>query len=86
MQALIFIVLEILAKLGIFFISYKGLSYASNEAISYIVSNFGGLPASAAGLLGLSQTDTAINIILSATVAKFSLQFAGKRLGFGGHG
>lgn len=84
MQALVFVILEILAKLGIFFISYQGLSYASNEAIGYITSSIGGLPASAVGLLGLSQTDTAINIILSATVAKFSLLAAGKRLGFGG--
>lgn len=84
MQAILFVILEILAKLGIFFISYQGFTYATNEAIAYITSNIAGLPATAVGLLGLSQTDTAINIILSATVAKFSLQAVGKRLGFGG--
>lgn len=84
MAAVVPFLAELLVKLGLFFVSYAGLQAAANALIAHGVAGFGGLPAVALQLAGIAGLDKALNIVVSAVIARISFNAAGKSLRFGG--
>lgn len=69
---------NVLATIGVGTVAYVGFDAALTAAGGLIKSNLGGIPADAAGLLGLAGVDFAINIILSAYTVKVAMRAVGK--------
>jgi len=67
------IVGRVLISLGIGFVTYSGIDFLLNALKTQVVSGFGGLPATAVGILGLMKVDVAISIIFSALLARLVL-------------
>lgn len=84
MAAIVPFLVELLAKLGLFFVSYAGLQAAANALIAYGVAGFDGLPAVALQLAGIAGLDKALNIVVSAVIGRVAFNAAGKSLRFGG--
>lgn len=63
-------VVRLLKAFGIGAVTYTGLTYATDFFADYIQDNLQGLPADALAILGLTQVDVAINMIISAIIAR----------------
>lgn len=68
------LIARILKALGLSLITYVGVDTLTDRLLQEISTQFQGLPANIAGMVGLLSIDTAITIIISAHVAAISLQ------------
>ena len=78
-------VARVLGALGLGVVSYVGVSYFVNEAISMLHSQVGGLPSDIAHMLGLAGFDVYLSLVVSARfgVITFMLAHKGfKRISF----
>lgn len=82
--ALIRVITGLLGSSGKRLLAGMGLGLATSGVANYVLNyyfskviasmHFGGLMTSMMGLLGLANIDTAISIVLSAYVVKFTMQ------------
>lgn len=68
---------NILAGAGLTFGSTIAVTGAVNAYISKIKSDMGGVPSDILALMGMSQMDYAFSVILSAVVARVTMNSAG---------
>jgi hypothetical protein len=61
---------RLLKGAGIGVVTYTGLTYATDFFSDLIQQNLQGLPADALAILGLTQVDVAVNMIISAVLAR----------------
>lgn len=64
---------RVLLALGIGFVAYQGIDVAMNQFITMFQNSASGLPGSVAGMLGVLKIGTGVNIILSACLARLTL-------------
>lgn len=67
------LVFRALASIGFAYIAYTGLGSLVDTIDSYIKATFGQLPSEVVAILGLGKVDIAINIMISAVVARLLL-------------
>lgn len=67
------LVFRALASLGFAYVTYVGLGGLVDTVKAHVVTLFGSLPPSVAQILGMAKIDIAINIIVSAIVARLLL-------------
>lgn len=65
---------KVLAAIGIGVMTFTGINLALEQLHAFAASNWGSLPAGALGIVGLLRIDQALNLIISAVVAKFTLK------------
>lgn len=76
-----FAIVRAIASIGIGIITYAGVIYAINNAITYARAAYNEMPAGVLQFLGLAGMPEVLGIILGAVVARASLVFA-RRLAF----
>lgn len=64
------LVKRVLAALGIGMVTFAGFQLTVEAAKNYVRSNFSGLPADVAHILGLLKVDVAINIVFAAVITR----------------
>jgi|GEM_PF-689715 len=69
-SAVTWITKRLMVALGIGFITFKGVTFAANEVISYIKMNFLELPVEVLQILGLAKVDIAFNIIMAGLMIR----------------
>ncbi|MDR2173314.1 MAG: DUF2523 domain-containing protein [Burkholderiales bacterium] len=69
---------QILASLGVGFISYMGVSALTDSMFAYVQGNMAGIPYASVQFLYMFKLLTCINMILSAYVGKFVVSGAKK--------
>lgn len=67
------LVFRALASLGFAYITYTGLGSLVDTVKVHIVTMFGSVPPAVSAILGMAKIDIAINIIISAIVARLLL-------------
>lgn len=67
------LVFRALASIGFAYVAYTGLGSLVDTIDRYIKTAFSGLPSEVVAILGLAKIDIAINIIISAIVARLLL-------------
>ena len=67
------LVFRALASIGFAYITYTGLGSLVATVKGHIVTLFGSLPPAVASILGMAKIDVAINIMISAIVARLLL-------------
>lgn len=65
---------QVLIALGIGFVTFTGISTGFEALHAFAVSSWGALPASVLQVMGLVRIDQALNLIISAAAARFTLQ------------
>lgn len=73
---------RIIAGLGLSFVTYFGFNELLEYLISQAIAAFQSLPMWALELFGTAQFDIAVNLVVSAYMARSTLAFA-RRLAFG---
>lgn len=64
---------RVLASLGFAYVAYVGIGQLIDTVESYVRGLFSAVPHEVAAILGLAKIDIAINIIISAVVARLLL-------------
>lgn len=64
---------RVMIALGITFVAYQGIDTLMDQFVTMFQNSAAGLPASIAGMLGVLKIGTGVNIILSACIARFTL-------------
>lgn len=64
------LVVRVLAAVGIGMVTFAGFQLTVEAAKNYVRSNFAGLPADIAQILGLLKVDVAINIVFAAVITR----------------
>lgn len=67
------LVFRALAAIGFGYLSYVGIGSLVDSAGDYIRSLFAELPSQVLAIMGLGKVDVAINIVLSAIIARLLL-------------
>lgn len=67
------LVFRALAALGFSYITYTGLNSVVGTIKSYVVGLFGSVPPDVVQILGLAKIDVAVNIMISAVIARLAL-------------
>ncbi|AXH75273.1 MAG: protein of unknown function DUF2523 [Inoviridae sp.] len=67
------LVFRALVSLGFAYATFTGMNFLVDKVKAEVVSLFGSLPPQILGILGLAKIDIAINIIISAIVARLLL-------------
>lgn len=80
------IIFKVIAGLGIGVIAFVGFDALLDEAQAYINDTLFQLPAQVSQLLAICNVDDAINLLLAAYVARFTIVPIFKKLTFGNTG
>lgn len=78
-------VARVLAALGLGVISYVGVTFVINQAVSLLHSQVGGMPSDIVNVLGMAGIDVFLSLVISARFGwiTFLLAHKGvKRIGF----
>lgn len=70
---IIHLVVKVLVALGVGIISYSGFNLLLQEVGTYIQQLFSNLPVNVVGLIGLTDIDLVINLLLSAYSARVAM-------------
>lgn len=65
---------QVLIALGIGFVTFTGISVGLTSLHDFAVSQWTALPVAVLQVLGLVKVDQALNLIISAAAARFTLQ------------
>lgn len=76
------VVVKLVTALGVGYVTYVGFSSLIDMVQGYIDSNLGGLPANVFQVINIVNVPAAINLILSAYAARYTLFTLSKRLVF----
>lgn len=76
------VVVKVLSALGVGYVVYVGFSTLIDLVQSYIDVTLGGLPAHVFQIINIVNVPAAINLILSAYAARYTLFSLNKRLVF----
>jgi hypothetical protein len=72
---------KVLTAVGIGAVSYVGITALLANVKSYLINQISGAPAEVLSILGLLKVDVAINIVLSAVIARAVISGMNKSTG-----
>ena len=75
------LVFRALASLGFAYVTYVGINFLITTTKTYIVGLFSAVPPELAALLGMAKFDVAVNIVISAVIARLMLSGLDKASG-----
>lgn len=67
---------RVLLSLGMSFVTYKGLTVATDQVVVYMKTAYAGMPSEAATMLQFLWVDKALSMIISAFAAAFAIKSA----------
>lgn len=70
-----FIIAKIFVVLGLGFVTYIGMDILTSQLIDMAITTMGTISPEVSGLIGLTQIDRAINMVISSLVIRASLSF-----------
>lgn len=76
------VVVKVLSALGVSFVVYTGFSSLIDLVQGYINTTMGGLPSHVFQIINIVNVPAAINLVLSAYAARYTLFTLNKRLVF----
>jgi len=65
---------QVLIALGVGFVTFTGISVALTALHDFAAAQWGALPTAVLQVMGLVKVDQALNLIISAAAARFTLQ------------
>ena len=67
---------RVLLALGMSFVTYKGMTVATDQVIVYMKTAYGGIPGDAALMVQFLWVDKALSMVISSFTAAFAIKSA----------